>query len=224
MTTPFLGILMLDTAFVRPVGDVGNVNSFTCPARIRIVPGAGSLDIVRDGLPSPELIDAFINAAQELERAGAFAITSTCGFLITIEDQIAAAVTIPVRVSGLSYYRDIARLYPKQKIGILTASKPALGDIALRAAGINPANVHIAGMQDCAAFADMILQPKSNQPDHIDMDAISHYCVEQAMRLVTQHYDIAVFLLECGNLPPYADQITAATGRPVHSIVSQIYS
>jgi hypothetical protein len=222
MTIPFLGILMLDTAFPRPVGDVGNVDSFPCPARLKVVHGAGSLDIVRDGLPSETLINAFITAAQELEQAGAFAITSTCGFLISIEDQITAAVSIPVRTSGLSFYRDIVPLYPNKKIGILTASKPALGKMALQSAGIDPAKVAIAGMQNSTPFATMILRPKVDQPDHIDMQGIESDCIAQAKNLSAGTPDIAAFLLECGNLPPYADQISHATGLPVHSIISEI--
>ena len=31
--------------------------------------------------------------------------------------------------------------------------------------------------------------------------------------------DLGGFLLECGNLPPYADAIRAATGRPVFGIL-----
>ena len=40
--------------------------------------------------------------------------------------------------------------------------------------------------------------------------------------LVAQHPEITVIVLECGNLPPYADAISAATGRPVQSILDGV--
>ncbi len=36
----FIGLLWLDTAFPRPVGDVGNPNTFDVPVRSRIVRAA----------------------------------------------------------------------------------------------------------------------------------------------------------------------------------------
>ena len=58
-TDPFIGVLMLDTRFDRPLGDAGNPHSYALPARMRIVEGAGSTDIVRDGRPSEPLVAAF---------------------------------------------------------------------------------------------------------------------------------------------------------------------
>lgn len=80
--TPFLGILMLDTAFPRIPGDAGNINSYPFPAQIRCVTGAGSLDVVSASGPSDTLTEVFISAAQELKDEGAVGLVSTCGFLV----------------------------------------------------------------------------------------------------------------------------------------------
>lgn len=216
---PFLGILMLDTKFTRILGDAGNIDSYDTPARMRVVSGAGSLDIVKDGLPEEELIQAFCQAARELEAEGAYGIVSTCGFLISVQERISDVVGIPVMMSALSLYAGIHEKFPNHPIGILTASYINLGATALQAAGIKRNDVKILGMDDCAAFADVILRSKDQQSDKIDPLAIETAAIEKAMSLLEIAPDICAFLLECGNLPPYAKVIEEATKRPVYSIL-----
>lgn len=216
---PFLGILMLDTRFPRPLGDAGNVESYHRLAEIHVVEHAGSLDIVRDGLPAPELIAAFSNAAKSLESRGAGAILSTCGFLITVQCQIARAVSVPVCLSALSLFPVVRATHGNRPIGILTASKPSLGRAALEAAGIGQGHARVAGMEGCPAFARAILRPTDQQSLTLDQSAVAAAAVAQAMALIEASPDIAAILLECGNLPPYAAAIRQATGRPVYSIL-----
>ena len=215
----FLGILMLDTAFPRILGDAGNIDSYDCPARLKIIDGAGSLDIVKDGKPSAEIIEKFCEAAQTLEAEGARAIVSTCGFLISVQEQIAKSVSIPVMVSSLSLYPVIRAVTASGTIGILTASKAALGTTALAAATIKPADVEIKGLEDCQAFSDAILTVKKNQPSNMDIEAIESAVVRKSEELVKQCPDLSAILLECGNLPPYAAAITKTTGLSVFSIL-----
>ena len=221
MTDPssFLGILMLDTAFPRFLGDAGNIDSYPCPARLKVVKGAGSLEIVKDGLPPTGLVDDFCAAAQSLESEGASAIVSTCGFLISVQEQIANAVSIPVMVSSLSLYPVIRTVTASGTIGILTASKAALGNTALKAAAINPSDVVIKGLEDCQAFSNAILAEKKNQLTNMDVVAIENAVVRKSKELVIQCPDLSAILLECGNLPPYTEAIKKATGLPVFSIL-----
>ncbi len=215
----FLGILMLDTRFPRIAGDAGNIHSYAIPARTAVVTGAESLDIVIDGLPSPDLVEAFINAAKQLESDGAVAIVSTCGFLVSIQDQIANAVAIPVLLSALSLHPQIWAAHQGKPIGILTASKKDLGQTALKAANVNIKDAYIDGMEDCRAFTNAILKPKTEQILEIDSMQVEIAVVKKAENLLKSNPDIAAFLLECGNLPPYSDAIARATGRPVYSII-----
>lgn len=217
--TGFIGVLMLDTAFERILGDAGNPESYHRPARTRIVKRAGSTDIVRDGLPRPDLVPEFCAAAQSLEVDGAVALTSTCGFLVTLQQDIAAAVTIPVMLSALSLFPVLRTVHANRPIGILTASAIALGPKVLRAAGIDPNHAHVTGMEDCTAFSSAILVPRAEQPKTIDREAVAQSAIAKAVALYRSHPDVGAILLECGNLPPYASAIRAATGRPVYSIL-----
>jgi len=218
-TSPFLGILMLDTAFPRILGDAGNVESYDCPARLKVIKGAGSMEIVKDGKPSEDMLLVFCKAAQALEAEGATAIVSTCGFLISVQEQIAKSVSIPVMVSSLSLYPVIRSVTANRKIGMLTASKTALGSGALEAAGIDPSDVIIAGLEECAAFSNAILTEKQNQLAQMDTAAIEKYAVRKSRELIDNAPEISAILLECGNLPPYTAAITKATGLPVFSIL-----
>ncbi len=215
---PFLGVIALDTAFPRILGDAGNAQSYGFPARIKVVNGVESLAIVKDGSIAAHLVEKLCNTAQELEAEGAIAITSTCGFLISVQSQIAEAVGVPVMVSGLSLFPFVDAIFGGKPIGILTASKHSLGDLALGAASIPRARVRIEGLESCLAFTSAILSEKLQQTG-FDAGLIEQAAVEKAMKLVEDTPELCAIILECGNLPPYAQAIRAATGRPVFSIL-----
>jgi len=217
----FLGILMLDTNFERILGDAGNTNSYSYEARTLVVKGAGSLDIVKDGLPAEHLVESFCEAAQKLESQGAKAIVSTCGFLISAQDRIASSVKIPVMVSSLSLYSQIIENHSVGKMGIITASQKSLGASALKSAGIvNREKVIIVGMEDCGVFNKAFLMKKEDQSLNLDKDTIEQAVVERSIQLINNNPKISSILLECGNLPPYAKAIEKATSRPVYSILN----
>lgn len=215
----FLGILMLDTRFERVLGDVGNIDSYPFEVRLRRVEGAGSLDVVKDGAVDPALLGRFISAARALEAEGAFAITSTCGFLVTAQDDIAAAVKIPVMVSALSLYSQLVERHGV--VGVLTASSSSFGPTLRKSAGLN-ARTPVAGMEGCAAFADAILRPKSEQLTKLDTKAVEAYAMSQAVKLQRDTPELGAILLECGNLPPYAPAIEMATKLPVYSMLTRL--
>ncbi|MFD1883374.1 aspartate/glutamate racemase family protein [Paracoccus pacificus] len=215
----FIGILGLDTRFPRILGDAGNPASYHLPARLRVIDGAGSPQIVRDGLPDPALVARFVTAAQTFEAEGAALITSTCGFLVSAQDRIAGAVRIPVLLSALSLGPVIRGLTGNRPLGILTASAASLGPQALTAAGLMASEVRIAGLEREAAFAGLFLAAKEKQAQSIDPAEIEALVVAAGQKLIAEAPDIGAVLLECGNLPPYADALRRAIGRPVFSIL-----
>jgi len=219
---PFLGVLMLDTAFPRIVGDAGNRLSYPFPTRIRIVDGAGSPEVVRGDGPSPDLIAGFVTAAQALEADGAVGIVSTCGFLVHCQAQIAEAVSIPVIVSALSLFPTVQASVGGGHVAIMTASTGSLTGGTLAAAGIAAEDATVIGFDTCTAFASAILSAKADQPDQLDTAAIEAFAIDAATRALAQRPDIRAILLECGNLPPYAAALRVATGLPVFSILDAV--
>lgn len=94
-----LGVLMLEARFPRIFGDMGNATTWPFPVLYRVVSGASPEKVVLKGAAG--LLPDFVAAAQELVRHGAEAITTNCGFLSLFQQELAAAVGVPVATSSL---------------------------------------------------------------------------------------------------------------------------
>lgn len=210
-----LGILSLDTAFPRIVGDAGNPNSYPFDAVVGVVRNADAATIVSDRAPGQDIIDAFSKEAQTLEAGGAGAIVSTCGFLVHAQMQVASAVRIPVMLSPLSLVPLVQTLCPGT-IGILTASANALGPRTMSAAGIT--DVAIAGMDKHAVFRETFLATKSRQKETFPISELERLVLKEAEHLAAQR-PLSALVLECGNLPPYAQVLKDSLGIPVFTIL-----
>jgi Asp/Glu/hydantoin racemase len=213
-----VGVLMLDTRFPRIPGDMGNATTFPFPVRYHRVGGAVPDLVVRRGAEG--LLDAFIDAARFLEREGVGAITTNCGFLVKFQRQMAAAVRVPVFTSSLLMVPLVHRMLgPSRRIGIMTVSAPSLTADHLAGAGIG-AEIPIAviGMETEKEFTRVMLDDELE----LDVDAAREEHVRIARRLVADHPDIGAIVLECTNMPPYADDIRRETGLPVFDITSLV--
>jgi Asp/Glu/hydantoin racemase len=208
-----LGILLLDTSFPRIPGDVGNPRSYGYPVRLRTVQGATVQRVVYDA--DPLLLDDFITAARELQEQGAAAITSSCGFLSLFQEDLAAAVSVPVFLSSLLQV-PLAYALTRRRIAILTANSDQLTDEVLRCAQIDRAiPLAISGMQDVPAFRDPILKDGAE----LNRESIEAAILKKANQLLEQYADIGAFVFECHNLAPYAQRVQQDTGRPVFDII-----
>src|SRR2546426_2053804 len=121
-----VGILILDTRFPRIPGDVGNAATFPFPVRYHRVSGADPDLVVRRGAEG--LLPAFVQGARALEGEGVGAITTSCGFLAKYQQELAAAVRVPVFTSSLLMVPLVHRLLPAgRRGGIMTVNAPAPG-------------------------------------------------------------------------------------------------
>lgn len=206
---------MLDTAFPRVLGDVGNGKSFSFPVKYAVVKGATPEAIVRQD-PTP-FVNAFIEAGHGLVAEGCTGIATTCGFLSLMRPQLATALGVPVAASALEQIGQINAMLPAGKrAGVLTISAHSLTEDHLRAAGA-PEETLVHGM-DGSHFATAIL---GNAP-HLDVERARKEMVAAAQAFVQATPDLGAIVLECTNMPPYADDIAVVTGLPVHSILSYL--
>ena len=213
-----VGILMLDTRFPRIPGDMGNALSFEFPVRYHRVAGADPDRVVRRGAAG--LLPAFIEGARALEREGVGAVTTNCGFLVTFQRELAAAVRVPVFTSSLLLVPLVHRmLAPGRRVGILTVNAATLGPEHLAAAGITPEiPVAVAGLETEKEFTRVLLGDELE----LDVEAARAEHVRVARRLVAEHPDVGALVLECTNMPPYTADIQRATGLPVFDILSLV--
>src|ERR671936_2748043 len=213
-----VGILVLDTRFPRIVGDIGNARTFPFPVRYRRVAGADPDLVVRRGAEG--LLPAFVQGAQELEREGVGAITTSCGFLIKYQAELARSVKVPVFTSSLLLVPLVHRMLPPGgRVGIMTGNAGTLTREHLEGAGI-AAGVPLAviGMETEKEFTRALLDNELE----LDVDLAREEHVRVARRFVSEHPDVGAIVLECTNMPPYTADIQRETGRPVFDIVSLV--
>ncbi len=215
-----IGILMLDTRFPRIPGDVGNAATFDFPVRYRVVKSATVAQIVATADTARQHLPAFIETAQELERDGARALVTTCGFLTVFQEELAAAVSVPVVSSSLFLVPLVRQMLgPEQAIGILTAHAGNLSKAHLDAAGIDPAwPVQVRGLEDSTAFADAILDSSPRNDYRLDVDQVRDDVVAACNAMVEERPDMGAIVFECTNLPPYEEAVKRKLKLPVFTI------
>ncbi|HUG23750.1 aspartate/glutamate racemase family protein [Piscinibacter sp.] len=204
----FLGILMLDTRFPRPVGDVGNPETYRragIPVRFVTVQGASPERIVKEA--DPALLRPFVDAAVQLVRDGAQMLSTSCGFLSAYQEQLSRAVAVPVITSSLLQAARFSRP------GIVTIAAASLGPSVLHAAGV-PAGTPVQGVEPGCEFHHRILSNDAT----LDLKQAEHDVVAAAVELVRIHPLVTDIVLECTNMPPYRDAVVRETGRAVHDI------
>lgn len=211
--TAALGILMLDTAFERPPGDVGHPASWPFPTRIARIAGAGPQEIIRGD--SDAFIDRFIAAGQGLLDEGCTALVTSCGFMARHQPRLAAALPCPVGASSLLLIPMLAAsLAAGRRVGVITYDAASLTGAMFLGCGADP-DTPRAGVPAGGAFRAMI---EGGAP--YDAAALEAEICAVATGLCDAHPEIGAIVLECTNMPPFARAVARATGRPVSDILT----
>lgn len=214
---PLIGILMLETTFPRIRGDIGNPETFSFPILYQTVKGASPHKVVLEA--DAGLVADFIDAGQALVGMGIKALTTSCGFLALFHRQLLNALPVPVFTSSLLQVHLAGSLIRSdQKIGIVTAHKNALTDAHLAGVGIQNYPLAIVGMENSKAFSDVFIGGKATLDERI----CQREMLSAANQLMHTHSDVGAIVLECTNMPPYADKIRQATGLPVFDAVTMV--
>jgi len=212
-----LGILMLEAKFPRIPGDMGNGTTWPFPVLYRVVSGASPEKVVLQGAPG--LLPDFIEAGKELVRLGAEAITTNCGFLALFQNELAAALGVPVATSSLMQVPWVqATLPPGKRVGLVTVCASTLGPAHLQGASVPPGTPAIGVENGKELFRVLIKAEKED----LDVALAEQDVVEAGRELVARYPDVGAIVLECTNMPPYAAALQAAVGLPVYDIYSMI--
>ena len=214
----FLGVLTLDTRFPRLPGDIGNPASFGFPALTRVVRGARPDQAVQSAAAqrAADLFAPFCAAMRDLESMGASAITTSCGFLVLLQDRLQAAAKVPVVTSSLLFLPEL--LASRPRVGVLTISAQHLGEEFLAAAGVPEArmrDVIVEGVAPDGEFARTFLGNRSV----LDVVQARRDVVDAARRLCAREPSLTDIVLECTNMPPFAGAVVQATGLRCRSLL-----
>jgi Asp/Glu/hydantoin racemase len=210
-----IGVLVFDTDFPRIPGDIGNATTYPFPVKFKVVKGVFLDEIVKRN-PDFSVCQRFIEAAKELEDEGVRAITTSCGYFIYFQDELANALDVPVFASSLIQVPLVSKMIGKSKrVGIICAYSEALSKIHLEKAGIDDSiPVAVEGF-------DEYWKELEDKTDPLErLESFEKGLVSVAKNLVSTHPDVAAIVLECTNLPPGAAAVQKATGLPVFDIVT----
>lgn len=207
-TSPLVGVILLDTRFPRPPGDMGQLQTYQragLAAHLLRVPQASAKRVVLQA--DPTLLEPFLEAATALVQEGATLITTTCGFLARHQNALQAVVPVPVITSSLLWCKHLP------DCGIVTFDAASLSADVLEGAEVPP-GTPMAGLEPGCTMHRAILE------DHPEMDLAQAQSdvVRAAMQLVDRHPRLRHIVLECANMPPYRQAVAQATGRTVHDL------
>lgn len=210
-----IGILMLESRFPRFRGDIGHPATFDPPAIIRTIDEASPRRVVEG--QAFGLLDSFIDAAKDLQQAGAGLITTSCGFLVLHQAALATAVNVPLVSSSLLAVAPAARHLRGQGVrpAILTISSRNLTPAHLNAAGC-PADIPIGSPELDSHFCTQILGNRATMDKAIARQDV----IAAARKLIDHHAGIGALILECTNMPPYASDLADLFRIPILSLPS----
>jgi hypothetical protein len=212
-----IGIILLENYAPFIPGDVANATTYDFPVRFQRVENFSVERIFKHDM---SLLDPVLEAGRALVREGVRAVTGDCGFMVIYQDQLAAALEVPVFMSSLLQIPFLRHLIGSdEKIGIITANSESLDDFVLQKAGVDPsAPLLIKGMQDKEHFASAVILEEGL----LDSRKIEEEVVSVAGEIVAQDPTVKLILLECSMLPPYAAAVQEAVNLPVFDFVTMI--
>jgi Asp/Glu/hydantoin racemase len=213
-----VGVLMLRSRFPRIPGDAGNATTFPFPVQYAIVEATSPGSIVRE-LDVAQMLPHFLAAARSLAAAGVDLITTNCGFLVLMQRQLQAELRVPLLSSSLLQVPWIAPLLPAGRtVGVLTIERASLTDAHLRAAGIS-GSVVVRGMEEFGGyFTETIL----GDALELDVERCRTEHEAAAAAFATEHPEVGAIVLECTNMPPYADAVRRVSGLPVFDLTTLV--
>ncbi|MGH7263441.1 MAG: aspartate/glutamate racemase family protein [Candidatus Rokuibacteriota bacterium] len=210
-----LGILLLENAPLRLPRAMGSPETFACPTLYRTVPGAWVDNVVHG---DEKVLEAYIDAARALERAGAAAITTNCGFTVLYQAGVSASVSVPVATSSLLLLPLMARLAPPGRaIGVLTYDGRRLRPRHFEAAGLGGQDVPIvtAGIEGTESWAEL-----AKPEPRVTVEALARDVSSAVHKLLGAHPEVAALLLECAAFCPLTPRIRAEVRRPVLDFIT----
>jgi Asp/Glu/hydantoin racemase len=183
-----------------------------------VVDPADVAAVVRTEALPDSLVEAFIAAGRDLVAEGATFLTTSCGFLVTAQAALQAALPVPVVTSSLLQVAAIQNALPEnQRVGVITFDARRLSPAHLAAAGA-PADTPVAGLEDGGELHRVITRDLAV----LDQAAAESDVLAAGRALQAAHPELGAVVLECTNLPPYRAALSRALGLPVYDLVTLV--
>ncbi len=208
---PPVGVMLLDTRFARPPGDIGNASTFGGRVLYETVGGAGITRILRGDPQDPALAQGFRAARDRLVARGAELLTTSCGLLVFQQENLARGCPVPFTASAL--FQIPLRQRQLGKVAVMGLLEGSITPAHLLAAGVDP-DLPVGALPDDAHLLDVL---RANDPDRpIDAQRATDELIAAARALLARAPDTRALVLECTNLPPYQAALAEALDLPVY--------
>lgn len=217
--SPTLGVVRLDYHYPPAKGDIDCPGSYGYDVVYRVVPGL-TFEMAQRGAMTSAVCKEFKKAIKWLESKGASGITGDCGFMMAFQNIAREVASVPVFLSSMVQCPMISVAFDKyDKILILTANSETLKpqkDTLLTHCGfdVNDERFVIVGCQDVPGF-DAVAKGEA-----VDVPFVTPGIVALTKGFLKKHTSIRTILLECTELPPYADALRAAFKIPVFDAIT----
>lgn len=216
---PILGVVRLDYNYPPAPGDIDCPGSYDYDVIYRVVPGM-TFEMAQSGRLSRPVEGEFKKAIKWLEANGAAGITGDCGFMMAFQPIAREVATVPCFMSSMVQCPMVSVAFDKfDKILILTANSETLKpqkDTLLNACGfdVDDDRFLIKGCQDVDGF-DAV-----EKGEAVDVERVTPGIVRMTDVILRRQPSIRAIILECTELPPYADALRASTGLPVWDAIT----
>jgi len=214
-----LGVIRLDYDYPPAPGDIDNPESFGYDVYYRVVPGL-TFSMCQSGDMTPQVELNFKEAVRYLVSKGVSGITGDCGFMMYFQ-QLARRITpIPVFMSSLACLPAVTCGFSfREMIAIFTANSTTLSPmrrLIKDECGVDPEEKRflIVGCQDIPGFEAVAVGGK------VDVAKVTPGMVKLGQQVLNDHPTVRGILLECTELPPYADALRCALKIPVWDAIT----
>ncbi|CAK9089471.1 unnamed protein product [Durusdinium trenchii] len=216
---PSLGVVRLDYDYPPAPGDTDCPGSFGYDVYYRCVPGL-SFEMCQSGKFTEMVERRFADAIKHLEARGVSAITGDCGFMMAFQVLARKIAKKPIFMSSMVQCPIIgAALDPMDQVLILTANDVTLKpqkEVLLSSCGfdVDESRFIIQGCQGVPGFEAVAKGEK------VPLEKVQAGILRLVRFILEERPAIRAILLECTELPPYADALRYHTGLPVWDAIS----
>lgn len=217
---PSLGVIRLDYDYPPSLGEIDCAESFDYDVYYKVVPGL-TYEMCKSGMLLSKVEYRFKKAIRWLVKEKKVSVISgDCGFMMYFQSIAREVTSIPIVMSSLCQLPMIQCAFATTvEIVILTANSKsfyALHSTIQAECGIDSRDgrYHVIGCEDVDGLDAVDFKEK------VDSERVEPGVVRKALEALDRFPETKVFLLECTQLPPYADAIRVETGQPVFDSIT----
>ena len=211
-----LGVIRLDYNYPPAPGDIDHPGSYQYDVFYRAVPGL-TFEMCQSGKLSEEVETKFKEAIDFLEAKKVSGITGDCGFLMNYQKEARRQAKLPCFISAVMQCHILSCSFSvDEEFLVLTANgeslRPSFNKMLAMAHVTDPerqARFHVLGCENVDGF-DAVAKGEK-----VDVPRVTPGIVKIASEAVAKNAKIRAILLECTELPPYADSLRRALKMPV---------